>query len=232
MNVGVIPARLDSTRFPRKILYPINGTPMIVKVYENVIKSELLDEVIVAIDSDYTKKVLKPYNINTVMTSEKHRSGTDRVAEVVQDMDADVIVNIQGDEPFLPVEIIDELIMLFRRDASVQMATLVSTALNSDDLLDENTVKVTIDEQENAVKFVRRLSANNSEHYFRHVGIYAYRKDTLMNFVKLNLTAGEKELKLEQLRAIENGIPIKTIVTDHAYKGIDTMDDVTKLGLH
>ncbi len=232
MIVGVIPARLDSTRFPRKILYPINGKPMIVKVYENVIRSESLDEVIVAIDSDYTKKVLKPYNINIVMTSKKHRSGTDRVAEVVQDMDVDVIVNIQGDEPFLKAEIIDELVMLFRRDASVQMATLASTALNSDDLMDENTVKVTIDEQKNAVRFVRSLTANQSGHYFRHVGLYAYRKDTLMDLVKLKPTAGEKELKLEQLRALENGIPIKTIITDHAFQGIDTMADIAKLGLN
>lgn len=232
MNVGVIPARLDSTRFPQKILYPINGKPMVVRVYENATRSELLDDVIVAIDSDYTKKVLNPYNIKTEMTSDKHHSGTDRVAEVVRDMDVDVIVNIQGDEPFLNAEIIDEMVMLFRRDASIKMATLASTALNKDDLLDENTVKVSIDEQKNAVKFIRSITVNNSEHYFRHVGIYAYRKDTLMDFVKFHPTAGEKKLKLEQLRALENGIPIKTIITDHTYQGIDTIEDIIKLGLN
>jgi 3-deoxy-manno-octulosonate cytidylyltransferase (CMP-KDO synthetase) len=205
---------------------------MVVKVYENVARSELLDDVIVAIDSDYTKKVLESYNVNMVMTSKKHRSGTDRVAEVVRGMDVDVIVNIQGDEPFLNAEIIDELVMLFRRDTSVQMATLASTAVDSDDILDKNTVKVTIDEQENAVTFVRSLAVNKSEHYFRHVGVYAYRKETLMNFVKLDPTAGEKELRLEQLRALENGIPIKIIITDQAFQGIDTMADITKLGLN
>jgi 3-deoxy-manno-octulosonate cytidylyltransferase (CMP-KDO synthetase) len=147
-------------------------------------------------------------------------------------MDVDVIVNIQGDEPFLNAEIIDELVMLFRRDASIQMATLASTAMDSDDILDKNTVKVAIDEQENAVKFVRSPAVNKTERYFRHVGVYAYRKETLMNFVNLDPTAGEKELKLEQLRALENGIPIKIIITDQAYQGIDTMADLTKLGLN
>jgi len=224
MIVGVIPARLESTRFPRKILFPINNRPMIVHVYERAMQSQKLDKVIVAVDAVETVEVLKDYNIESVMTSQKHQSGTDRIAEAISNIDADLIVNLQADEPKIESTMIDDLVIVFDNE-SVKMATLASTAITADDLSNDNTVKVDIDENCDALGFYRKIE-DSKKKYYRHIGIYGFQRKTLELFTNLSQSTNEKNLKLEQLRALDNDIPIKVVMSDYKYHGIDVPDDL------
>ena len=223
--IGVIPARLYSSRFPKKILHLIDGKPMVVHVYEQAQKAKSLDYVIVAIDTEETAKALKPFKVNTVMTSENHVSGTDRIQEIVADLDADVVVNIQGDEPKIDPALIDKLVAQFE-DESIQLATAAGKDMDAKKLTDVNTVKVLLDGDGFAVNFRRELVATEAGGYYHHMGIYAYRKATLEKFTALAPSKNELALKLEQYRALDNGIPIKVILADKVNKGIDTMDDL------
>ena len=223
--IGVIPARLYSSRFPKKILHLIDGKPMVVHVYEQAQKAKSLDYVIVAIDTEETAKALKPFKVNTVMTSENHVSGTDRIQEIVADLDADVVVNIQGDEPKIDPVLIDKLVAQFE-DESIQLATAAGKDMDAKKLTDVNTVKVLLDGDGFAVNFRRELVATEAGGYYHHMGIYAYRKATLEKFTALAPSKNELALKLEQYRALDNGIPIKVILADKVNKGIDTMDDL------
>jgi len=227
--IGVIPARLESTRFPRKILFPIRSKPMIIHVYERAVKSQKLDRVIIAVDSQETVNTLQGYDIEVVMTSQKHQSGTDRIAEAVADIDADIIINIQGDEPMLNPKMIDDLISVFD-DKTVKIATLASTIITKDDFNNPNTVKVKIDENINAVGFYRKIS-DRTVQYFRHIGIYGYRRNILETFTGLEQSRNEKLLHLEQLRALDNGIPIKVAMCNYPYRGIDVPEDLKQLNL-
>ncbi len=224
MNVGVIPARLESTRFPRKILFPINDRPMVVHVYERALQAHKLDKIIVAVDSEITGTVLKDYNIDSIMTSAYHQSGTDRIAEVISDIDANIIVNLQADEPLIEPELIDQLVECFA-DETTRMATLASTLLSVDDLNDPNTVKVKVAENDEALGFYRQIEEQATD-YLRHIGIYAYRRETLKYFTKLKQTENERKFRLEQLRALDNGVPIKVIKCDYQYRGIDIPEDL------
>jgi 3-deoxy-manno-octulosonate cytidylyltransferase (CMP-KDO synthetase) len=223
--VGIIPARLHSTRFPRKILYPINDKPMVVHVYEQAKKASQLEDVLVAIDSDETEKALKPYAVNTIMTSADHASGSDRVAEVAGKLEAEVIVNIQGDEPGIDPGTINALVDIFN-DPDILMATAASTRLSPQEFLDPNAVKVLLDKDGYAVNFCRVPRGVAWGGYYLHIGIYAYRKEVLLRFTQLPESKNEVTFKLEQWRALDNGIPIKVILTDRKFKGIDRMEDV------
>lgn len=224
--VGVIPARLNSKRFPKKILYPIRGKPIVVYVYEQAKKAKLLDDVIIAIDSEETAEALKPFKVKTIMTSIDHVSGTDRIFEAVKNTDADFVINIQGDEPTIDPTLIDELIDLFE-DSAVEMATVAGKNLEAQNLADLNSVKVLIDENGYAVNFRRKPIVSEAGGYYHHMGIYAYKKATLERFTQLSPSENEINFKLEQLRALDNGIPIKVILTaTKVNKGIDTMDDL------
>lgn len=225
MNVGIIPARLHSTRLPRKILAPINEKPMVVHVYEQAQKANMLNEVFVAIDSNDTAEVLKPFNINTVMTFSDHKSGTDRVAQVVEKMDADVVVNIQGDEPAMDPQIIDDLVKIFNIP-NIFMATPATTDISVEDELDPNVVKVLVDENNIAMAFRRKPRQYEMGGYYRHIGMYAFRKKALMKFTNLTQTENEKKYKLEQLRVLDNGLPIHVHMTDYTGRGIDTEEDL------
>ena len=222
MIVGVIPARLESTRFPRKILFPINNRPMVAHVYDRAIEARKLDKIIVAIDSDVTKEVLADYGIDTVMTSTDHKSGTDRIAEAVQYINYDIVINIQADEPHLDPNLIDALIDSFL-DSDVQISTLASIAITDEQIGDKNTVKVDIDSKGFARGFYRQV---NNGSYLRHIGIYGYRSYALKRFTKLPQSENEKKFSLEQLRALDNSIPIKVIECDYKYNGIDTPEDL------
>ena len=222
MILGVIPARLNSTRFPNKIIFPLNGKPIIEHVYEKAIQSKLLSKVVVAIDSETTKESINCLNI--VMTSDKHQSGTDRVAEVSENYDCDIVINIQGDEPGIDPDLIDKLITLFD-DPKVEMASVASTDLHQHDFTNDNVVKVNLDNENNAISFVR----NNMEPeqiYYRHIGIYAYRKKTLNFFTSLDQSENEKKYSLEQLRALDNNIAIKLLISDFSHRSIDTKEDL------
>ena len=223
MNLGIIPARLDSKRFPKKIIHPLNGKPIIQHVYDNAKQSEYLDQLIIAIDSEETKSHVDS-SCETILTSVNHKSGTDRVAEVSQKFDCDIIVNIQGDEPKIDPDIIDNLILLFN-DPLVEMASVASTDLNNNDFSNPNIVKTYLDENNYAVDFQREIPGRDKQ-YFRHIGIYAYRKEVLMKFTSMEQTENEKILKLEQLRALDNNLAIKILITNFEYRSIDIEEDL------
>ena len=227
-NIVVIPARLHSKRFPKKILFPIDEKPMVVHVYEIAKKSELVDDVIVAVDDDETVNELKKWKVKTIMTDIDHFSGTDRVYEASKDNDAEVIVNLQADEPFLNPNLIDMLINEFE-DPQIEMATVAGKELSPDSINDVNIVKVLLDAEKFALAFRRKPLELESGGYYHHAGIYAYRRDILDKFTNLDISINEKKYKLEQLRAIDNGISIKVVLTDRVNKGIDTLEDVRGL---
>jgi len=226
MNVGIIPARLNSTRLSEKILIPIGGMPMVVQVYRQALKAKKLDKVIVAMDDEKTQAELTKFSVSGIMTSKFHRSGTDRIAEAMNNEDTDVVVNIQADEPEIEPELIDDLIVLFE-NSDTEMGTAVTSDLTRDDLENPDVVKVKIDEKGMAVNFSRQPMTGNR--IFRHIGIYAFKTYVLEKFVQLPLSNREKEKKLEQMRALDNGIPICTIITDYKGRGIDNIGDVKRL---
>ena len=222
MILGVIPARLNSTRFPSKVIFPLKGKPIIEHVYDKAIQSKLLNEVVVAVDSEETKNKINCSNV--MMTSNEHQSGTDRVAEVANNFDCDVIVNIQGDEPGIDPLLIDQLIALFE-DPNVEMASVASTDLHENDLDNDNVVKVHLDNENNAISFIRN-NMNPELTYYRHIGIYAYRKNTLNLFTSLDQSDNEKNYRLEQLRALDNNIAIKLLISDFNHRSIDVKEDL------
>ena len=223
MNLGVIPGRLNSTRFPKKIVYQLNGKSVIQHVYDNAKESTLLNHLVIAIDSMETLSYLNK-ECDTVLTSKGHESGTDRVAEVAGKIKCNIVVNIQGDEPNIDANLIDSLISLFD-DPNVEMVSIASSDLNEKDLDNPNVVKVCLDKENNARSFERTVSDKKLQ-YFRHIGIYAYRKATLEKFTNLEQSENEKKLKLEQLRALDNNIAIKLLISDFQHRSIDVKEDL------
>jgi len=228
MNIGVIPARLHSSRLPEKILLPVGQHPMVVHVYRKVALAKFIDKIIIAVDNKKTLDVIGKYGINGYMTDSCHNSGTDRSAEVVKNLDGDIIVNIQGDEPEIDPKLIDQIISLFK-DKSTMMATAATTDLTQEDLNNENVVKVKVNKLKHAIEFSRDSILGNR--VFRHIGIYAYRKKMLENFTKLSQTKNEIDQRLEQMRALDNGITIHTIISNYKGRGIDTIEDYNRLGM-
>jgi 3-deoxy-manno-octulosonate cytidylyltransferase (CMP-KDO synthetase) len=223
-KIGVIPARLRSTRFPKKILADINGKPMVVRTAEQASKSKSLDRVLIAIDSKEAYEVLKDFNYELVMTSTKHKSGTDRIAEVVKHMKSvEIIINIQADEPFIDPALIDKLTES-HLDSTVEMSTLVSTQLSVKDYDNESIVKVFLDENNFATDFKRKSMAR-----YKHLGIYGFTKKTLLDFISFEQTVNEKNRNLEQMRAIDNGIKIKSVLTNEDSLSINTLDDLSHI---
>ena len=223
MNLGVIPGRLNSTRFPKKIIYQLNGKSVIQHVYDNAKQSKLLNHLVIAIDSMETLSHLNK-ECDTVFTSKGHESGTDRVAEVAGKIKCNIVVNIQGDEPNINANLIDSLISLFD-DPNVEMASVASSDLSEKDLHNPNVVKVCLDKENNARSFERTVSDKKLQ-YFRHIGIYAYRKEVLETFTNLEQSENEKKLKLEQLRALDNNIAIKLLISDFQHRSIDVKEDL------
>jgi 3-deoxy-manno-octulosonate cytidylyltransferase (CMP-KDO synthetase) len=219
--VGVIPARIGSTRFPRKLLYQIEGKSIIEHVFSQAQLSKKIDKLIVATDSNEIASLFNPSDV--ILTNISHQSGTDRVGEAVQKIDYDIIVNIQGDEPKIDPELIDRLIESLE-DSQVGMSSLASTIIDAKDFRDPNVVKVLIDDENYAIKFFRETV--DKMNLLRHVGIYAFKKEIFEKFIQLSMTENEKKLKLEQLRALDNGIPIKIIVSDFKYRSIDVEEDL------
>ena len=224
-TIAVIPARLHSSRFPKKILYPIDGKPMVAHVFDQVKKAKSLDDVIVAIDADETAEALKKLKIKYVMTSKDHISGTDRIAEAIDDQDIEVIINVQADEPQVDPNFIDLLASEFE-DETIEMATVAGKNMDAKKLTDGNTVKVLLDRERFAVNFRRDPIGSEAGGYYHHMGIYAYRKSVLDKFTSLEPSENEIKFQLEQYRALDNGIPIKVILAEKVNKGIDTMDDL------
>lgn len=229
MIVGIIPARIGSKRFPKKILADIDGKPMVVHVAERAKQSKLLEKVILAIDSNEAKQVLSDYDLEIVMTSKDHVSGTDRVTEVVKGLDsAELIINIQGDEPLLDPKVIDGLIKIFD-DSTVSMGTVVSRKIGIRDYLDRNVVKAFLDENQNAYDFKRDIYDSDIGGVFRHIGFYGFDRDTLLQFSSLPASKNEIKYSLEQFRALDNGIKIKAFISNAQQQAIDSPDDLDRV---
>jgi 3-deoxy-manno-octulosonate cytidylyltransferase (CMP-KDO synthetase) len=235
--IGIIPARYASTRFPGKPLIDIGGKTMIRRVYEQAAKSQLLTGVIVATDDERIFEEVKSFEGNVVMTASSHNNGTERCAEVAAQSDADVIINVQGDEPFVDPAQIDLLAALFK-DASVQIATLIKAHPLNEELQKPARIKVVVNKNMEALYFSRnaipsphRLADIAGTTFYKHLGIYGYRKDVLREIVKLGPTPLELAESLEQLRWLENGYKIKCAVTESDSISIDTPEDLNAVSL-
>jgi len=230
--VGIIPARFACTRFPGKALADLLGKPVIQRVYEGTLNAKRLDQVLVATDDERIRRAVEGFGGKVVMTSPTHPSGTDRVAEVARGLQAEVVVNIQGDEPFIKGELIDDLVECFERDAGLKMATAAGVFKEGEDVADPDVVKVVCDLEGDALYFSRApipFERNQGEVALqKHIGIYAYRRDFLLQFAAWDPTPLERTEGLEQLRALEHGEKIKVVRTDYDAVGIDTPEDLEK----
>lgn len=230
--IGVIPARYNSTRFPGKPLYMIGNKPMIQWVWERVSMAESLQDVIVATDDRRIYACVQGFGGHAAMTGEC-RCGTERVYEAVRDIDCHVVINIQGDEPLINPEVVDRLVYEFAYD-NVQMATMKRKITNPMEIENPNVVKVVTDRCKNAIYFSRfpipyqRDSGQETE-YWAHVGIYAYRKNFLQQYISWSPSKLEQSEQLEQLRVLENGYSIRVLETDYIGYGVDTPEDVIRI---
>lgn len=234
--IGIIPARYASTRLKGKVLADINGKPMIQHVWERARKSSLLDDLMIASDSELVVEKAKAFGAKAVLTAAYHPSGSDRVAEAVQSLDVDIVVNIQGDEPLIDPKVIDDLARALRDDKRCVMATTIKSLSREEDLKDPNVVKVVVDQNQNALYFSRSPIPYDRDgigwervQYYQHLGIYVYRKDFLLTFIKLPKSRLEKIEQLEQLRVLEAGYKIKTVLTDMETIGVDTEADLIRV---
>ncbi len=232
--IGLIPARLASTRFPEKILAGINGKPMIWWVWKAAKKAETLTEVFVATDHPKIYSAVRDFGGNAVMTSAKHKSGTDRIAEAVKGLKADIVVNIQGDEPLIRPDMIDKAVAPFYASPGLRMSTLVCKVHDRKLAEDTNIVKVTVDVNGYAMYFSRSnipslARAEGFDYFYKHIGVYVYKKDFLLKYVKMKQSRLEKIEKLEQLRVIENGYKIKAVETRFDTVPVDTKEDLAKV---
>jgi len=231
--IGIIPARLKSTRLPGKPLLLINGKPMIQQVYEHAKKSKYLDEVLVATDDKSIYECVISFGGKAVMTSSKHKSGTDRICEAAKKYKADIVVNIQGDEPFIDYRNIDKAVVPLLKDSSINVSTLAVKIKNLKDAEDPNKVKVVMDNNNFALYFSRSAIPFNRDGgktvYYKHIGLYVYRKNFLDKYGKMEQTPNEKAEKLEQLRILGYGEKIKVVITDKDSFSIDTSEDYLKI---
>ncbi len=231
--IAVIPARWGSTRFEGKVLADIAGKPLIQHVWERASQCKLLDKIVIACDDETVLRVTQDFGAKAVLTSKDHACGTDRIAEVVQSLDVDIVVNIQGDEPLIQAAAVDNLIYTISNDKACQMATMIRVIDNKEELKDPNVVKVIIDSQKNAIYFSRAkipfVRDDEQAIYYKHFGIYAFQKDFLFTFKNLPRLPLERAEKLEQLRAIENGYKIKTVETEYDSIGVDTPSDLAQV---
>ena len=237
-KVIVIPARLDSSRLPKKVLLDLNGKTVLQRVYEQCLKVKNVDEVYIATDSLEIKEVCETFTDKIIITKSTHQSGTDRIGEAISSIDCDIVINVQGDEPFIEPSLIEALVNSFS-NSDISMSSAMSKINNVKDLQNSNVVKVVVDSQNNALFFsrsmlpfprdVKEISSSNEVlekyQFFRHIGIYGYRKEFLLHYVNMEQSPLEKIEKLEQLRALENGFKIKMIETNSSLMGIDTHED-------
>ncbi len=233
--IAVIPARYASTRFPAKLMQDLGGKTVITRTYEAAIATGLFDEVFVATDSDIIFNEITNKGGKAVMSIREHESGSDRIAEAVFNMDCDIVVNVQGDEPFLNKEALASLLKVFESDhgRDIDLASLMRRIADEEEINNPNNVKVVVDQSGNALYFSRSVipyprDKQAGVRYFQHIGIYAFRKQALMEFHSLPMKSLEASEKLEQLRYLEFGKRIRMVETDEASIGIDTPEDLEK----
>ena len=233
--IAVIPARFASTRFPAKLMQDLCGKTVIQRTYEAAVQTQLFDDVFVVTDSEIIYNEIVFQGGKAVMSIHEHESGSDRIAEAIADREVDVVVNVQGDEPFLDVASLRNLIQVFRDDLAkqVDLASLYFEIHDQKEIENPNNVKVVVDQAQFALYFSRSVIPyprleESSLRYYQHIGIYAFRKEALLAFASLPMKSLEATEKLEQLRYLEYGKRIKMIETSHKSIGIDTPEDLEK----
>lgn len=233
--IAFIPARYAATRFPGKLMQMLGDKTIIRHTYDNTVATLLFDEVIVVTDSPVIFDEITQNGGKAIMSKKEHESGSDRIAEVVADIDVDIVVNVQGDEPFVKKTLLESLLKAFENvpGEEIKVASLMYPIVNEEIINNPNHVKVVVDKKNNALYFSRSVipyhrEKNRSHVYYKHIGIYAFRKNALMNFTSQKPTPLEKIEKLEQLRYLENGVKIKMVQTDESPVSIDTPEDFEK----
>lgn len=240
--VCAIPSRYESTRFPGKALAMVAGRTLIERVYFRVMKARRLKAVYVATDDERIYDEVIRFGGKAIMTSADHQSGTDRIAEAVRGIDSDLIVNVQGDEPLIPPRLIDDLIGLLEYDDSITAATAAHVITSPDQIDSPNSVKVIIDRNFDALYYSRLAIPAVVDYgdipdagisgwpgYLKHIGIYAFTRDTLLEFARMEPTPLEKLERLEQLRLIESGIKTRVLITEYEPVAVDIPDDINKV---
>ena len=228
----MIPARYAATRFPAKLMQVLGDKTVIRHTYDNTVATKLFDEVLVVTDSDIIYREIISNGGKAMMSVAAHQSGTDRIAEAVAGMEVDIVVNVQGDEPFVQQEPLQKLLLVFE-DQKVQVASLMQELKEKDMIEDPNYVKVVVDKNNNALFLSRspipyRRDKNTVPVYYEHIGVYAFRKQALLDFTNWEITPLEAAEKIECLRYLENGVPIKMVVTEYMGIEIDTPEDLEK----
>lgn len=230
--IGIIPARYGSTRFEGKVLKDLCGKPVIQHVYERAKKAKLLEDLIVAADDDRIIQAVEKFGGKAVFTSKSHSTGTDRLTEIVNQIDVRTIVNIQGDEPLINPLVIDDLVRTMQDDPALVMATVVKKSFSVEEFESPDVVKAIVNQENFAAYFSRSpiptflKPALNEGYFYKHIGIYAYNKDFLFTFKKLPPSYLEINERLEQLRALDHGYKIKVIETKFETVGVDTPADL------
>jgi 3-deoxy-manno-octulosonate cytidylyltransferase (CMP-KDO synthetase) len=230
--IALIPARLESTRLPRKLLRILDGKTILRRTYEAVLATELFAEVIVVCDNQLLCDEMAQYNYRVMLSKTEHESGTDRIAEAALHLDADIIVNVQADEPFMEKQALQKVIELFQNPL-VEIASLKKRITEESQINNPNCVKVVTDAQGKALYFSRSPIPYNRDQsesvvYFQHIGVYAFRKDVLLKFASLPPSPLEQIEKLENLRMLENGLSVYLAEINHVGISIDTEDDLLK----
>jgi len=233
--IAVIPARYASTRFPAKLMQDLGGKTVILRTYEAAKATRLFDDVFVVTDSLLIFDEIVSHGGKAIMSIKAHESGSDRIAEAVVDMNVDIVVNVQGDEPFMEREPLEKLLNVFKNDPEkrIDLASLMLEISDEDEINNPNNVKVVVDQAGFALYFSRSVipyprDKDYGAKYYRHIGVYAFRKQAIMDFYSLPMKSLEASEKLEQLRYLEFGKRIKMVETTHLSIGIDTPDDLVK----
>ena len=229
MALAVIPARYGSTRFPGKPLAPIGGLPMILHVSRGASRIEGVDRVIVATDDARIRNVVEEDGGTALMTKKSHRTGTSRVAEVAARIESDIVLNIQGDEPLLPKRGIEKLIREMREDPSILMGTLATPSNDPKEHSNRDVVKVVRSASGDALYFSRSPIPHDGGRFLKHIGVYAYRREFLLRYASLRRGPLEKAERLEQLRALENGVGIRVLICRAGTIGVDRPSDIKRV---
>lgn len=234
-TAAFIPARYAATRFPAKLMQILGDKTVIRHTYDNTLRTGLFDEVIVVTDSNIIFDEITTNGGKAIMSKKQHESGSDRIAEAAAGINVDIIVNVQGDEPFVKREPLEKLLKVFEGEEgkAVQVASLMQVLADEASIKDPNYVKVAVDRNMNSLFFSRSVipfprNTENAITYYEHIGVYAFRKQALLNFTSWPMTPLESAEKIECLRYLENGIPLKMVVTEYMGVEIDTPEDLVK----
>lgn len=231
-KIAFIPARYAATRFPAKLMQQLGNKTVIRHTYDNTVNTGLFDEVVVVTDSEIIYNEIVTNGGKAKMSIKEHESGSDRIAEAIADMVVDIVVNVQGDEPFVQKEPLQKLLQVFEDD-NVQVASLMQILTEKQYIVDPNYVKVAVDKNMNSLLFSRspipyHRDKTVSPIYYEHIGVYAFRKQALLNFSNWQMTPLEVAEKIECLRYLENGVPLKMVITEYMGVEIDTPEDLEK----